>query len=393
MANSAFSAAATATRRTRSQPTLPERSGSPDSLANWETLGSEGRDSSRRGSTAPRIGEVNGKPAREPIRVYAGLESADGAEAHDRCGRRRTGAHRRFRTRSARGDPTTGTGWVNPTAPQAVELMFGGDTALVATPVLVSAELDVVPRPTGRRREHGRRTLIDKVHDRWSAQPEDTRPKLLVYGESLGSQGPEGAFAGLADIRNRTDGVLWVGPPNSNRLWREFVTRRDPAPRRSTPIYADGLVGAVRRDADQTRPADAGLDRPARRCTCSIPPIRWCGGRRICCSAVRTGLREKRGPDVSPAMSWYPIVTFWQVAADLPRAQTVSGRTRPQLRQSAARHVGRGGPTTGLHTGIGRPDQRVHRRIHGHRARVEVTNRAAPNPSIGAARCGFTTPI
>jgi uncharacterized membrane protein len=31
-------------------------------------------------------------------------------------------------------------------------------------------------------------------------------------------------------------------------------------------------------------------------------------------------LAEPRAPDVSPAMSWLPVVTFWQVTADLPFA-------------------------------------------------------------------------
>jgi uncharacterized membrane protein len=34
-------------------------------------------------------------------------------------------------------------------------------------------------------------------------------------------------------------------------------------------------------------------------------------------------LEGKRGPDVSPYLSWLPIVTFLQVAFDLPMATTV----------------------------------------------------------------------
>ena len=30
-------------------------------------------------------------------------------------------------------------------------------------------------------------------------------------------------------------------------------------------------------------------------------------------------LKGPRGPGVSPAMSWYPLVTFWQVTAALGR--------------------------------------------------------------------------
>jgi uncharacterized membrane protein len=34
-------------------------------------------------------------------------------------------------------------------------------------------------------------------------------------------------------------------------------------------------------------------------------------------------LREPRGPGVSRSMSWYPVVTFWQVTADLVEANRV----------------------------------------------------------------------
>ncbi len=34
-------------------------------------------------------------------------------------------------------------------------------------------------------------------------------------------------------------------------------------------------------------------------------------------------LNGERGPDVSPYLEWYPIVTFLQVACDLPMATSV----------------------------------------------------------------------
>jgi len=33
-------------------------------------------------------------------------------------------------------------------------------------------------------------------------------------------------------------------------------------------------------------------------------------------------LVEPRGEGVSPAMSWYPVVTFWQVTVDMANAQS-----------------------------------------------------------------------
>ncbi|MFF2394975.1 alpha/beta hydrolase [Nocardia sp. NPDC058114] len=322
VANSAFSARNSHTSPNAVQPTLPERSGSPESLAKWDTLGSEGRWFVANAPTALAIGQVTGKPAREPIRVYAGLESADGVEAQTDVAIAELDRTKAFEREVLVVISTTGTGWVDTVSAEAIELMFGGDTALVATQYsyLPSALSFLSDRDKSMTMG---RTLFDKVYERWSALPEDARPKLLVYGESLGSQGSEGAFSGLADIRNRTDGVLWVGPPNSNRLWSEFVTRRDPGTDEITPIYADGMSVRFAADDDQlARPTPAWNDPRITYLQHASDPVVWWSPDLL--FSQPDWLREKRGPDVSPAMSWYPIVTFWQVAADLPRAQTVS---------------------------------------------------------------------
>ncbi|MFD4461906.1 alpha/beta hydrolase [Nocardia sp. NPDC058480] len=322
VANSAFSARNSHTSENAVQPTLPERSGSPESLAKWETLGSEGRWFVANAPTALAIGQVTGKPAREPIRVYAGLESADGVEAQTDVALAELERTKAFEREALVVISTTGTGWVDTTSAVAVELMYGGDTALVATQYsyLPSALSFLSDRDKSMTMG---RTLFDKVYDRWSALPAETRPKLLVYGESLGSQGSEGAFSGLADIRNRADGVLWVGPPNSNRLWSEFVTRRDPGTDEIAPIYADGMSVRFAANADRlAQPTPTWNDPRIVYLQHASDPVVWWSPDLL--FSQPDWLREKRGPDVSPAMSWYPIVTFWQVAADLPRAQTVS---------------------------------------------------------------------
>ena len=63
--------------------------------------------------------------------------------------------------------------------------------------------------------------MIDAVHERWMQVPADQRPKLMLYGESLGSMAGQGAFNWLPDIaRMGFSSVLWVGPPNASPLWR-----------------------------------------------------------------------------------------------------------------------------------------------------------------------------
>jgi uncharacterized membrane protein len=36
-------------------------------------------------------------------------------------------------------------------------------------------------------------------------------------------------------------------------------------------------------------------------------------------------LRERVGHDVTPAMRWFPWITFWQIAADMPLSITARG--------------------------------------------------------------------
>src|SRR5262249_30879373 len=57
------------------------RSGGPESLVSWESLGHQGRIFVKAGPSNEELGAFNGIPATEPIRAYAGLNSADGIRA------------------------------------------------------------------------------------------------------------------------------------------------------------------------------------------------------------------------------------------------------------------------------------------------------------------------
>lgn len=321
-ANSAFSVRNSNTSPNATQPQLPEKSGSPASLAAWDTLGSEGRWFVSYGPDAAAIERVTGRPAREPIRVYTGLESAENPEAQAELAIDELERTKAFERKVLVVVTTTGTGWVDSTSVESIEMMFGGDTAVVATQYSYLPSVLSFLSDRAKATEAGK-LLFDKVYEHWSARPAELRPKLLVYGESLGSQGSEGAFSGLADLRTRTDGVLWVGPPNSNRIWREFVTRRDPGSPEILPTYADGLV--VRFADERAHLWQAGatwLNPRVLYLQHATDPVVWWSPDLL--FDEPDWLREPPGPDVSPRMGWYPIVTFWQVAADLPNAQRVS---------------------------------------------------------------------
>ncbi|KUI30997.1 alpha/beta-hydrolase family protein [Mycobacterium sp. GA-2829] len=317
----------TTTREGISQPAVPERSGSPASFAAWDTLGFQGRNFVGSGPDAAEIERVNGRPAREPIRVYAGLQTADTDEQRIAVllsELERTGAFDRELLVIV---PTTGTGWVNPVAARAVELMYDGDTAMVAMQYSYLPSWISFLGDQQRSMESGR-ILVDAVQRRWAQKPSDRRPKLVLYGESLGSMAGQAAFTWLPDISDKGfSGVLWVGPPNASPLWNAVTQRRDPGTPEVEPRYDGGRTVRFSQAAD---PAEIARDTAAPwRGTRVLflqhasDPIVWWTPDLV--TARPDWLREPPGLDRTASMRWYPIITFWQVSADMTNASSVPG--------------------------------------------------------------------
>jgi uncharacterized membrane protein len=314
-ANSAFSVKDGGTEEGTVRPTAPERSGSPASLVNWDSLGSQGRTFVGTGPSAAELGAFSGRPAPTPVRIYTGLASAE--DVGDRAALAVRDLERAggFDRSALVVVTTTGTGWVDPAASDSLEYELNGDTAMVAMqysylPSWLSFLVDQV-----KARDAGR-ALFDAVYGAWSKRPAGERPRLYVFGESLGTFGGEAAFSGLADITNRTDGVLWAGPPNFNELWRGLVADREPGSPEWLPVvdagrtvrFADQPADLGRPPATWTRPRVAYLQNAS-------DPIVWWSPRLLL--SHPDWLKGTRGPDVSPSMTWLPFVTFWQVTADL----------------------------------------------------------------------------
>jgi uncharacterized membrane protein len=305
-------------------PTSSLRSGSPDSLAAWGTLGREGR---RFVSGGPDVDELArfsqaaglDRDVREPVRVYAGLDAGDDLDAVaalvvDELDR--TDAWDRSVLVVA---TTTGTGWVDPPAAAAVELLWGGDTAIAAMqysylPSWVSFVGDRATPPAAGR------ALFEAVHARWSQLPQDDRPALYAFGISLGSYGSQGAFASLPDVAARTDGAVWAGTPGFTPLWRDLTDHRDPGSREILPVVDDGRRV---RWGDTSRTADAATFGGG---------ARWERPRVVYLQHASDGvvwwspdlllaepdwLREPRGEDVLPDVDWFPVATFFRVGIDL----------------------------------------------------------------------------
>ena len=297
------------------QPENPERSGSPQSSVTWESLGVKGRDFIGSGPSTAEIEAFTGQPAEEPIRVYVGLKSADDVEARVALAMEeldRTGAWDRDVLAVF---TTTGTGWVDARAADPLEYMHGGDTALVALqysylPSWISFLVDqekAADAGTG---------MISAVHERWSQMPEDARPRLLLFGESLGSFGTESAFEDIDDMIAQIDGALLVGPVFQNEIHTNLTENRQEDSTAWRPVYEDGrYVRFVVSPPDLLEPpTEWDATRVVYLQNSSDPITYWKPDLLL---GSPDWLDDPRGPDVSPDMFYIPIITFLQTAVDM----------------------------------------------------------------------------
>ena len=330
--NSVYAKADETTPAGAVRPTSPERSGSPESLASWETLGKQGRGFVSGGPSVAQIQDfvaggdvIAPADVMEPIRVYAGLDSAATDSAPDSAESLQATAElvvaELDRTNAWDRDilvvtTTTGTGWVDPSMSQSLEYMHGGNTATAAMqysflPSWISFVSDMSTPPAAGK------ALYEAVYAAWSAKPADDRPFLLAFGISLGSYGAQGAFSGLQDMSARTDGALFVGTPNATANWQFFTDNRDPGSLEYSPVYEEGRqvrfgteVGSAANIWDfpgtwQT-PHIVYIQHASDAIVWWSPDLLWREADWI----------SQPGPD-RMEMTWVPIVTFWQVTFDL----------------------------------------------------------------------------
>ncbi|MCG7595776.1 alpha/beta-hydrolase family protein [Mycobacterium sp. PSTR-4-N] len=319
--NSTFAAVNDETDPDNPAPETPLRSGGPGSLVSWESLGHQGRMFVGGGPSVDELSAFNARPAVEPIRAYAGLNSADGIKATAALAARelqRTGGLDRAVVAVA---TTTGTGWINEAEATALEYMYNGDSAIVSMQYsfLPSWLSFLVDKENARQ---AGQALFEAVDELVRARPEAQRPKLVVFGESLGSFGGEAPFLALNNLIARTDGALFSGPTFNNTIWTDLTTNRDPGSPQWLPIYDKGEnVRFVAEPRDLQRPHDPWGQPRVVYLQHASDPIAWWNPDLL--FAKPDWLREPRGYDVSPDMEWIPVVTFLQVSADMAVAVDV----------------------------------------------------------------------
>jgi uncharacterized membrane protein len=238
------------------------------------TLGREGQRFLAGRPDPGLISSITGRPARSPVRIYVGRDAAGTAAQRAALAVADIEQAGGFRRSTLLIAVPTGSGWVNPTGVSALERLTDGDLTTVVLQYGASPSWWAYLRG-GEGVQGSVRALTDALNARIARLPAARRPRLLIYGESLGAWGGLRAYPN-GGIAQHTDGALWVG-----------VAGGLPA---ATPVTA----GQRARTEVVVHPDD--------------PVPAW---------SARLILH----PSASWPRRWLPIVSFWQATADVISAE------------------------------------------------------------------------
>lgn len=296
-------------------PTEDTRSGGPGSSIAWQELGRAGKRFVTEGPRKTDIEAFTEREALEPIRVYAGLRAADTPEEQAEAALAdliRMGAFSRSILVIA---TPTGTGWVDNNGIAPLEYMHDGDIATVGVQYsYLQSPFSLVLEP-GRSQDSAA-AVFRTIYRYWKALPEDSRPRLYLFGLSLGSHGSEASPPVHAWLGDSFDGAVWSGPPFRNRLWRTIQRDRDEGSPSWRPVFEGGANFRVighGGDASEA-PADWGRVRMVYMVYPSDAIVFF---EESMFYRQPEWLTPPRGEDVSPLLRWYPIITALQVGIDM----------------------------------------------------------------------------
>jgi uncharacterized membrane protein len=301
-------------------PEDPLRTGSAQSLIAWQDIGHQGRLFVSSGPTAEQLSAFHRRALPAPIRVYVGLHAAETPEARARLALQEFDRVGGFERSVVLLVTPTGTGWVDPAALDTVEYLHRGDIASVAAQYSYLPSVLALPTESAYGAENAR-AFFREFYGRWTGLPRATRPALYLYGVSLGALNSERAFDAYDIIGDPSQGALWTGPPFRSETWNSITAERQPDSPAWLPRFRDGSVVRVMNQHGGLEVGDAEWG-----------PVRFAylqyASDPITFFSLRSFYREPewmrppRGPDVSPALRWFPGVTMVQLAADMTVANS-----------------------------------------------------------------------
>jgi uncharacterized membrane protein len=299
-------------------PAAATVSGGPQSVVSYGDLGLQGRRFVSEASSGDKIdGVLDETGAMDAVRVFIGVESGDTVD--ERVALAVEDLHRTGgfdRSLLMIGSPA-GTGYFNYIPVEAVEYLTRGDVASVA--IQYGALPSMLSMRTVPLAVEQHAALLRAVNGELAKMPVSERPRVVLYGESLGAQTSQGAFIGggtriLGELG--IDRALWAGTPYAGTWRREILEGGpdvDPAVfgtfssidvYRSLPENDRSGIRFFFLNHDEDPVTRFGLDIAYRR-----PD--WLG---------EPGTRL---PTISRTQRWVPAVTFFQTAIDTKNAATV----------------------------------------------------------------------
>jgi uncharacterized membrane protein len=297
-------------------------SGGPNSISPFEQLGLQGRRFVTEVVSIDEIEATLGEPgAMHPVRVYVGVESEPlYATGRSELALREMDRLGVFDRKYLLLVSPTGTGWVDHTVVETAEILARGDIATVCIQYgKAPSFLEVQGVSLGRAQF---RQLLWGVRQRLIGVPDEERPRVLVFGESLGAWSSSDVIMhqGIAGFDHYgIESALWFGLPGLAK-WSRTGMREG-----RNPLTPQGTVGAF--DRFEQYQLLSTEERESLRAVIvdhDNDPI----------SQMSLRLAVKRPPwldgeprrNVPEGMRWQPILTFIQVLADAMNAMvTVPG--------------------------------------------------------------------
>ena len=316
------------------QPKRPERSGSPDSAVDWNTMGRQGRAVVAGGPRKEDIERLLDGGALEPIRIFVGLDTErDQAPDFEEMAAvaikemHRTGAFERSHIAVM---SAAGTGWINDFHTSGFEFVTRGDSAVVAMQYsyLPSAYSYLADR---KNPVNSSRVLIEAIRIELEQLDPETRPKLYVGGESLGAYGVSDAFETVEEFLEQTSGGVFTGTPGFASNHSYLTRHREKGSPQRLPLIDGGRhvrftahPAHLRHDFRGHSYANTWVEPRFVFAQHASDPVVW--WEPSLAWKAPDWLREpgSRGEPAPPAqhldaldtMRWMPLVTYWQIGID-----------------------------------------------------------------------------
>jgi uncharacterized membrane protein len=302
-----------------SAPEDPFKSGSSGSLVSWASLGAQGRERVVAVPSKSDIVSLTTAAAMEPLRVYVGLNSAETVEQRAELALaelKRVSAFDRAVLVIA---TPTGTGWVDPSGMVPLEILYRGDVASVSVQYsYLPSWLSLLVEP-----DYGAdtaRAVFRVMYDYWRTLPKERRPRLYLFGLSLGARNSDLSADFLDVIADPYQGALWVGPPWDSATWRRVTAMRAAGSPVWLPRFRDDSLFHFATQRGELNEADMRWG-PMRMVFLQYPsdpivffesPSLW----------RPPSWMQQRAPDVATEIRWIPVVTFVQQICDMMTATT-----------------------------------------------------------------------